>query len=123
MALTGFLVNYGGGSWTCADGADAAMLALGARFPYVGGSQPVLCNLEASAFTAPNTFSNTVLCHNLTGNQFWTFTHDLTLMQCDPVAIDQSTVMFNDGLQMGWGVVAAMAAALSIIFIKKAFFR
>lgn len=123
MALTGFLVNYGGGAWTCADGSDAAILALGSRFPYVAGAQPVLCNIESSVFTAPNTFTNTISCHDLTSNQQYQFAHPLKLMQCDPVAIDKATVMFNDGLQMGWGVVAAMAAALSIIFIKKAFFR
>lgn len=122
MALTGFLVNRVS-DWTCADGAAAAIQAIGSRFPYVAGAAPTLCNIDSSVFTAPNIFTNTITCHDLTGGQQWTIAHDLKLMQCDPVAIDQSTVMFNDGLQMGWGVVAAMAAALSIIFIKKAFFR
>jgi len=85
MALTGFLVNMGGGNPSvCADGAANAILALGARFPYVAGSQPLLCNLESSVFTAPNTFTNTIACHDLTGNQTWTIAHPLTLMQCDP---------------------------------------
>ena len=84
MALTGFLVNIGGGNAVCADGAAAAIQALGARFPFVTGSQPVLCNLESSVFTAPNNFINTITCHNLTGNQAWTLAHDLTLMACDP---------------------------------------
>lgn len=30
---------------------------------------------------------------------------------------------FFDGMAMGWGVVGAMAAALSVIFVRKAFFR
>lgn len=30
---------------------------------------------------------------------------------------------FTDGMQMGWGVVGAMVAAFSVIFLKKAFFR
>lgn len=119
MPLTGYLVNQGS-SWQCADGSANAILALGARFPYVAGSQPVLCNLESSVFTAPNTFTNTVTCHDLTGGQSWTLSHPLTLMQCDP---DVSTTPFFDGMAMGWGVVSAMAAALAIIFIKKAFFR
>lgn len=42
MALTGFLVNIGGVNAVCADGAAAAIQAIGARFPYVAGSQ--LCN-------------------------------------------------------------------------------
>lgn len=86
MALTGFLVNMGSGSSpVCADGSANAILALGARFPYVAGSQPVLCNLESSVFTAPNMFTNTVSCHDLTGGQSWAFAHPLTLMQCDPI--------------------------------------
>lgn len=120
MALTGYMVNYGGGLWTCAPDSAAAIQALGARFPYVGGSQPVLCNLEGSVFTAPDIFSNTINCHNLIGNQQYLYTHDLRLARCDP-AVD--TTAFMDGMQMGWGVVAAMFAALSIIFIKQAFFR
>lgn len=120
MAQTGFLVNYGGGAWTCAADAAGAIQALGARFPYTGGGQPVLCNLENSVHTAPDIFTNTVKCHDLTGNQFYQFAHELRLARCDP-AVDTSA--FMDGMQLGWGVVAAMAAALSIIFIKKAFFR
>lgn len=119
MALTGFLVNQYS-DWVCADGSANAILALGARFPYTAGAQPVLCNLESSVFTAPNIFTNTITCHNLTGNQQWTLAHSLTLMQCDPT-ID--TTPFFDGMTMGWGVVSAMAAAAAIIFIKKAFFR
>jgi|SRR3989338_946441 len=123
MALTGFLVNTGS-SWTCADGPANAILALGARFPYVAGSQPVLCSIDSSVFTAPNMFTNTITCHNLTGNQFWTLSHDLTLMVCDPAVSDASNAaMFSDGMQMGWGVVGAMMAALSVIFIRHSFFR
>lgn len=119
MALTGFLVNRGS-DWICADGSANAILAIGARFPYVAGSQPVLCNLDGSFFTAPDTFTNTVTCHSLVGSQQYTFSHPLKLMQCDPAV---STTFFMDGMELGWGVVAAMAAALSIIFIKKSFFR
>lgn len=119
MALTGFLVNRVS-DWICADGSAAAIQALGARFPYVAGSQPVLCSLQASIFTAPNTFTNTILCHDLTGNNSYLLSHPLTLMQCDPTI---STTPFFDGMTMGWGVVSAMAAAAAIIFIKKAFFR
>lgn len=85
MALTGFLVNLGGGVTVCADGAVNTIEAFGARFPYVAGSQPVLCNLEGSVFTAPNTFTNTVQCHDLTGGQAWIFAHPLKLTQCDPM--------------------------------------
>lgn len=86
MALTGFLVNMGAGNTTvCADGAANAILALGARFPYVAGSQPLMCNLEASVFVPPASFNNTITCHDLTGNAFFTKTHLLSLMQCDPM--------------------------------------
>lgn len=85
MALTGFLVNMGtGNASVCADSSANAISALGARFPYVAGNQPVLCSLNSSVFTAPNTFTNTITCHDLLGNAFWTKAHDLTLMQCDP---------------------------------------
>lgn len=97
MALTGFLVNMGGGNVTvCADGSANAILALGARFPYVAGSQPALCNLEASVFTAPNTFTNTIMCHDLTSGQSWTLSHPLRLLQCDPTTwgVNLSTI-FN----------------------------
>ena len=40
-----------------------------------------------------------------------------TFPSCD------STVAFFDGMQIGWGVVAAMAAALAIIFLKNSLFQ
>jgi len=83
VALTGFLVNSGS-SASCVDGSANAILALGALFPYVAGNQPVLCNIESSVFSAPNTFTNTISCHDLLGNQIWTQGHDLRLMMCDP---------------------------------------
>lgn len=83
MALTGFLVNTGTTS-ICADGSANAIQALGARFPYVAGNQPVLCNIESSVFTAPDLFVNTVKCHDLTGTQWYQYSHDLRLMMCDP---------------------------------------
>lgn len=84
MALTGFLVNMGH-STTCAKDAADALIALGARFPYVAGSQPSLCNLDSSSFTAPNIFTNSVTCHDLTANASWTYSHPLKLAQCDPL--------------------------------------
>lgn len=42
------------------------------------------------------------------------------MTQCDPAI---STTPYFDGMQMGWGVVAAMAVAASIIQIKHSFFR
>lgn len=85
MALTGFLINMGAGSPpVCASTAANAIQALGARFPYVAGSQPMVCNLENSVFTAPDIFTNTINCHDLTGNQSWLYAHPLRLMLCDP---------------------------------------
>lgn len=85
MALTGFLVNMGGGNPSvCASSSANAIQALGARFPYVAGNQPLLCNLESSVFTAPNTFTNTILCHDLTSNASFLLAHPLHLMMCDP---------------------------------------
>lgn len=41
-----------------------------------------------------------------------------------PVFADcDATESFFDGMAIGWGVVSAMVAALSIMFIKKSFFR
>lgn len=40
-------------------------------------------------------------------------------------AIDTTdpTTHFNDGLTLGWGVVAAMAAAWAVVSLRKALFR
>lgn len=46
----------------------------------------------------------------------------VTPERCDP-ANETVVQMFNDGMQMGWGVVAAMFGALAVIFLKKSFFR
>lgn len=115
MALTGFLVNQGH-TTVCAPDAVAAIVALGGRFPYVAGSAPTLCNLDSSTFTAPDVFNNSVTCHDLTSNQSWTYTHLLRLARCDPDTTG-AALMFNDGLSMGWGVVAAMFAALAIVHL------
>lgn len=40
-----------------------------------------------------------------------------TFPNCD------ATAAYFDGMQIGWGVVAAMASALSIIFLKQALFK
>lgn len=40
-----------------------------------------------------------------------------TFPNCDP------TEAYFDGMAIGWGVVGAMVAALSVIFIKRTFFR
>lgn len=51
-------------------------------------------------------------------------TINFTVPGVTPVFPDcDATASFFDGMQIGWGVVAAMAAAFSVIFIKKAFFR
>ncbi len=120
MALTGYLVNQGH-STVCAPDAAAAMVALGGRFPYVAGSQPVLCNLNSSAHTPPDIFTNNITCHDLTGAQMYTYSHPLILVRCDPAdTLGTNAAMFADGMSMGWGVVAAMAAALAVIFLKNA---
>ena len=123
MAQTGFLVNQVH-TTICAPDAAAAIVALGGRFPYVGGSEAGLCNLNSSVHTPPDVFTNNITCHDLTGNQVYTFSHNLVLARCDPDdTLGTHAAAFADGLEMGWGVVAAMAVALSIIFIKRAFFR
>ena len=45
---------------------------------------------------------------------FWRFVTAPAFPDCD------LTAAYFDGMQMGWGVVAAMAAALAIIFLKNA---
>lgn len=123
MALTGFLVNQGHTTICAADSASA-MVAIGGRFPYVAGNQPVLCSLDSSTFTVPATFNNAITCHSLVATSQYTFTHPMVLARCDPAdTLGTNTAFYADGMQMGWGVVSAMAAALAIIFIKKSFFR
>ena len=122
MALTGFQVNQGH-STICAPDAAAAIVALGGRFPYVSGSQPVLCSLNSSVHTPPDVFVNDITCHSLTGTQSYNYSHDLRLARCDPAdTLGTSAAMFADGMSMGWGIVAAMAAALAVIFLKNALF-
>lgn len=134
MALTGFLVNIGGGSGAiCSDSAAHAIDAIGARFPYVAGSNPVLCNLESSVFTAPNTFTNTIMCHDLTGGMSWTLAHSLHLSLCDPAlpigggsvldVINSANVLAN----FTWGFAAMVlfffwgfVISTAIMAIKKA---
>lgn len=110
MALTGFLVNMGAGNPSvCADSAQTAMDAIGARFPYVAGSQPVLCNLESVVYTAPNLFTNSIMCHDLSSAQTWTLSHPLHLAVCDPalpigggVPLEPITAA-NVGYVFSWG--------------------
>lgn len=115
MALTGFLVNIGGGSGAvCADSAQNAIESIGARFPFVAGSQPVLCNLESSVYTAPNLFTNTITCHDLTSAQSWTLSHLLHLAVCDPAlpigggALVEPVTAANIGYVFSWGMGAVV---------------
>ena len=119
MALTGFLVNRGS-DWICAVDADSAVQAMGAAFPFAAGSQPVVCSLASSAFTLPNVFNNTIQCSGLTTGLTYSYAHALTLVQCDPAL---ETNAFMDGMQIGWGIVGAMIAALAVMFLKKAYFQ
>lgn len=114
MALTGFLVNQGGTS-ICADGAANAIQALGSRFPYVAGSQPLLCNIESSVYTAPDVFVNAVKCHDLTSNQWYQYSHELRLMVCDPT-------LPIAGVGMGFDYVyAASLWSLAFTFVLSLF--
>ncbi|MBI1887204.1 MAG: hypothetical protein HYS19_02360 [Nitrosomonadales bacterium] len=117
MALTGFLINQGH-STICAADSAAAIVALGGRFPVVAGSQPVICSLQGVSFVEPNVFNSTINCHDLIASTAWTATHAAYLARCDPDTTG-AALMFNDGLSMGWGVVAAMFAALAVAYLVK----
>ena len=123
MAYTGFLINLGHSS-VCAPDSVAAVDALGAAFPVVSGSPPYLSLLYSSSFTAPNVFSLNIIVHDLTGVNQWQLSHNVYLARCDPATyqVGNNAGYFADGVQMGWGVVAAMAAALGVIFLKNALF-
>jgi len=111
-------------STICAPDSAAAIVALGGVFPVIGGSPPYSSGLYSSAFTPPNIFTLNIIVHDLTSANQWQFSHNFYLARCDPAdTLGTHAVAFADGLEMGWGVVAAMAVALSIIFIKRAFFR
>jgi|SRR3990172_8656721 len=81
MAATGFLVHG-----ICAKDSTTALYALGQAFPqFLGSTPPVMCNLAGQSFTAPNTFSQTVSCHDLTGAPQYLFVHPISLPMCDPL--------------------------------------
>lgn len=134
MALTGFLINIGGGSGAvCADSSANAIQAIGAMFPQFIGSPPMMCHLSGSTFTAPNTFNNIVTCHDLTGAAQYTFLHGMVATQCDPalpigggLAMDAITAT-NIAYVFSWGFGAVVfffflgfAIAAAIQAIKEA---
>ncbi|MDD2943638.1 MAG: hypothetical protein PHC51_11820 [bacterium] len=119
MALTGFLVNQGH-STICAPDSAAAIVAIGGMPQIVGGGEPYLCDYMSVNFVAPNIFYTLIGCRSLVTTKEYSSVHPQHLARCDPAV---STDAYMDGMTIGWGVVSAMAAAASIIFLKKAFFR
>lgn len=58
--------------------------------------------------------------YNSTGLETQIYTVDITaptFPPCDP------TQSYFDGMQIGWGIVAAMIAVYAVILIRKAFFQ
>lgn len=113
MALSGFSVNG-----ICAADSAASMDQIAQQFPVVTSN--AFYDLQnISAASAP-TFSATIKTNPLPSGVATVKTFDFVLLPCDPTV---STSPYFDGMQMGWGVVAAMAVAASIIQIKHSFFR
>lgn len=118
MALTGYWSNG-----ICTASQAEAVAALNSQFPVVTDAFIHVGNAVASGVDGAQL---TTWTFNLGASGGAWFAHSLIFyfVPCDPdLQSSKSVAMFSDGLQMGWGVVAAMAAALSIIFIKKSFFR
>lgn len=113
MALTGFAVNG-----ICAADSDAAIQSLAMAFPQIVTSG--FSYFSSASFVAPNTFSLVLKQQPLPSGSVVTASFDILLNPCDPVV---STTSYFDGMQMGWGVVSAMAVAAAIILLKNSFFR
>ena len=118
MALTGFLHNG-----ICFDSYNAAMSV---KF----GSDPVL---ETTATQGDQIHFYQMLPDGLwywseysTQGSAWTLQYhspmpQISFTSCDPAdTFGTNAAMFAEGMAMGWGVVAAMAAALAVIFLKNA---
>jgi hypothetical protein len=122
MALTGYLVNQGH-STICAPDSAAAIVALGGMFPTIAGSDAYICDAHTIIYSAPTTFDMLIECHSMISSKEYAFAHSIHLARCDPSdTLGTHASMFADGLSMGWGVVAAMAAAMAVIFLKQALF-
>lgn len=118
MALTGYWSNG-----ICTASQAEAVAALNSQFPVITDA---FFHTGSAVASGTNAALLTTWTFNLgvSGGTWITHAMIFNFSACDPdLQSSKSVAMFNDGLQMGWGVVAAMAAALSIIFIKKSFFR
>lgn len=113
MALTGFAVNG-----ICAADSAAAMQSIAQTYPQIIGNN--LYSLDNISGSSAPSFSFTLSEAPLPSGVVSSNSFTIQLVPCDPVI---STTPFFDGMTMGWGVVAAMAAASSIIFLKYSFFR
>lgn len=117
MALTGYWI-----AGVCQSTQAEALAAVSAQYPQVHNG--LMLSATMPQFTAANNIGLWVQNQNLqtgiVGGQ-WV---DFPVASCDPVISQAVNVqMFNDGMQMGWGIIAAMAGALAVIFLKKSFFR
>lgn len=112
MAFTGYMVNG-----ICAESSDAALLALGVGFPkYLGSTPPVMCNLSAQSFTAPNTFSQTITCHELNSSRQDIFVHPISLPACDP-ALDPNQFLQPTADQILFVFTWGMGAVVFLFFL------
>jgi hypothetical protein len=113
MSLSGFSVNG-----VCALDANSAMQTLALPYPLI--AQSTLYSIQNIAAASAPTFTFTLLESPLPSGTPTTNNFSVQLVPCDPTV---STTPYFDGMQMGWGVVAAMAVSASIIYIKHSFFR
>lgn len=115
MPLTGFYMNG-----ICHASQAEAIDAFVSMTPVLTNSQYLTTLSAAASGVSAMTISTNTMNLAGAGNTFVAHSASLPLRPCDPVI---STTPFFDGMTMGWGVVSAMAAAVAIIFIKKALFR
>lgn len=116
MAVTASLVNN-----TChlslSAAANAYFSSLPASTSASGTSTIVIENIYYPPFLSWTLKKTTYSAAGVPTVNFWVVVNPPPFPDCD------ATAPYFDGMQIGWGVVSAMAAALSVIFIKKAFFR
>lgn len=113
MALIGFWMNG-----VCYATQAEAVTAFVSLSPSVNGQYLTTFNAIPSGLSSIGVSLNTMDL-SLPANVFVPHAATIPLRACDSLV---SVTSFNDGMQIGWGIVAAMLAALSIVIIKKSFF-
>jgi|SRR5665647_153475 len=116
MSLSGYQVAA-----VCAPDTPAAIFELSKLFPAAVSGHFVSLDADPAFNTGSGIFELSVKSQDInSAASSVTSIASVYLPACDPAV---STTAYFDGMTMGWGIVAAMAVAASIMQIKHSFFR